>query len=108
MHIYEDSSMGKRRPTWDYQHYLRYLKEGRGQGTGADYKPWIYIHDFPSRGISARIPGRTTGRIHHASITCCPETRNTFSLSLTQIRKYWIYGNSSLSASLRQWSSPEG
>ena len=53
MHIYEDSSMGKRRPTWDYQHYLRYLKEGRGQGTGADYKPWIYIHDFPSRGISA-------------------------------------------------------
>ena len=86
--------MGKRRPAWDYQHYLRYLKEGRGQGTGADYKPWIYIHDFPSRGISARIPGRTTGRIHH--------------LSLTRIRKYWISGNSSLSASLRQWSSPEG
>ena len=57
--------MGKRRPAWDYQHYLRYLKEGRGQGTGADYKPWIYIHDFPSRGISARVPGRTTGRIHH-------------------------------------------
>ncbi len=57
--------MGKRRPAWDYQHYLRYLKEGRGQGNGADYKPWIYIHDFPSRGVSARIPGRTTGRIHH-------------------------------------------
>lgn len=57
--------MGKRRPAWDYQHYLRYLKEGRGQGTGANYKPWILIHDFPSRGISARIPGRTTGRIHH-------------------------------------------
>ncbi|MBO6268195.1 MAG: Tn7 transposase TnsA N-terminal domain-containing protein [Clostridium sp.] len=57
--------MGKRRPAWDYQHYLRYLKEGRGQGTGCDYKPWIYIHDFPSRGVSARIPGRTTGRIHH-------------------------------------------
>lgn len=57
--------MGKRRPVWDYQHYLRYLKEGRGQGTGGDYKPWIQIHDFPSRGVSARIPGRTTGRIHH-------------------------------------------
>jgi hypothetical protein len=57
--------MGKRRPAWDYQHYLRYLKEARGQGTGADYKPWIYIHDFPSRGVSARIPGGTTGRIHH-------------------------------------------
>ena len=49
--------MGKRRPAWDYQHYFRYLKEGRGQGTGVDYKPWIYIHDFPSRGVSARIPG---------------------------------------------------
>ena len=57
--------MGKRRPSWDYQHYIRYLKEGRGQGTGADYRPWICIHDFPSRGVSARVPGRTTGRIHH-------------------------------------------
>lgn len=57
--------MGKRRPAWDYQHYLRYLKEGRGQGKGDRYKPWILIHDFPSRGISARVPGRTTGRIHH-------------------------------------------
>ena len=57
--------MGKKRPAWDYQHYLRYLKEGRGQGSGSSYKPWIYIHDFPSRGVSARIMGRTTGRIHH-------------------------------------------
>lgn len=57
--------MGKKRPKWDYQHYLRYLKEGRGQGSGENYKPWIYIHDFPSRGISARVPGMTTGRIHH-------------------------------------------
>ena len=59
------SSLGKKRPAWDYQHYLRYLKEGRGQGTGDNYKPWILIHDFPSRGVSARVPGRTTGRIHH-------------------------------------------
>ena len=57
--------MGKKRPAWDYQHYLRYLKEGRGQGVGENYKPWIFIHDFPSRGISARIPGRKTGRVHH-------------------------------------------
>ena len=57
--------MGKRRPGWDYHHYLRYLKEGRGQGEGSDYKPWIYIHDFPSCGMSVRVPGKTTGRIHH-------------------------------------------
>ena len=36
-----------------------------GQGTGADYIPWIKIHDFPSSGVCARIRGRTTGRIHH-------------------------------------------
>lgn len=57
--------MGKRRAKWDYKHYIQYLKEGRGQGTGAAYKPFITIHDFPSRGVSARIPGQTTGRIHH-------------------------------------------
>ena len=96
--------MGKRRPAWDYQHYLRYLKEGRGQGTGADYKPWIYIHDFPSRGISARIPGRTTGGIHHL----LSRNEEYFFYILDADPGCWISGNSFLSASLRQWSSPEG
>ncbi len=57
--------MGKRRPRWDYKHYLQALHEGCGQGTGADYKPQITIHDLPSQGISARVFGHTTGRIHH-------------------------------------------
>lgn len=56
--------MGKRRPRWDEAHYHQYLKEGRGQGTGADYRPWVNIHGFPSHGVSARVLGRTTGRIH--------------------------------------------
>lgn len=57
--------MGKNRRRWSEKQYLRYIKEGRGQGTGADYIPWIKIHDFPSNGVCSRILGRTTGRIHH-------------------------------------------
>ena len=57
--------MGKRRRKWDEQRYLLDLKSGISQGTGADYIPGISVHDFPSRGIVARISGRKTGRIHH-------------------------------------------
>lgn len=41
------------------------IKEGRGQGRLADYKPWINIQDVPSKGISPRIKGWKTGREHH-------------------------------------------
>lgn len=61
----EETPMGKNRATWNYKRYLKLLKEGRGQGTGKDYKPWIEIHDFASRGLSWRARGLTTGRIHH-------------------------------------------
>ncbi|MBR3430853.1 MAG: TnsA endonuclease N-terminal domain-containing protein [Clostridia bacterium] len=57
--------MGKRRARWDEKRYIRDLKNGVSQGTGADYIPGISIHDFPSKGISSRIYGHTTGRIHH-------------------------------------------
>ena len=57
--------MGKKRRRWSEKQYQRYIKEGRGQGIGAEYIPWIKIHDFPSSGVCSRIRGRTTGRIHH-------------------------------------------
>ena len=57
--------MGKNRRKWGEKQYQRYIKEGRGQGTGADYIPWIKIHDFSSNGVCSRIRGRTTGRVHH-------------------------------------------
>ena len=57
--------MGKKRRRWSEKQYQKYIKEGRGQGTGYDYIPWIKIHDFPSQGVCSRILGRTTGRIHH-------------------------------------------
>ena len=40
-------------------------REGRGRGVGADYRPWIVIHDFSSRGRVHRRLGRVTGRVVH-------------------------------------------
>ena len=57
--------MGKHRSRWDMEHYLRDLKNGVSQGKGSDYTPGITIHDFPSKGISSRIPGHTSNRISH-------------------------------------------
>lgn len=39
-------------------------KEGRGQGEGIGYKPWILVQDFSSRGQANRDLGITTGRQH--------------------------------------------
>ncbi|MDQ0160734.1 TnsA endonuclease N-terminal domain-containing protein [Alkalibacillus salilacus] len=45
----------------------RFIKEGRGQGTGSDYMPWtkMYTHEFSSKGRATRILGVKTNRIHH-------------------------------------------
>lgn len=43
------------------------LKDGRGQGYGKDYKPYIQASDnkAPSEGYLIREVGWRTGRIHH-------------------------------------------
>lgn len=41
------------------------FKEGRGQGHGPDYKPFIYTRDVSSLGRSHRLPGSKTRRLHH-------------------------------------------
>lgn len=40
-------------------------KEGRGQGDGKTYKPWLTIQDVPSQGQVNRVLGWKTKRIHH-------------------------------------------
>lgn len=40
------------------------IKEGRGQGRGKDYLPWLRIQDIPSEGRATRSVGWTTGRRH--------------------------------------------
>jgi hypothetical protein len=49
----------------DENKIARFYKEGRGQGHGAEYLPWLTISDVPSHGRSHRVKGRKTGRIHH-------------------------------------------
>lgn len=58
-------SMAKRNHSWNENKYNQFIKEGRGQGAGKEYKPWLTIQDFPSMGRVSRILGLKSGRIHH-------------------------------------------
>lgn len=49
----------------DQDSVARFEARGRGKGTGADYLPWLRIQDVPSKGLSTRVVGWKTGRIHH-------------------------------------------
>lgn len=57
--------MAKRRRKLDETIIEKRIKEGRGQGSGANYKPWLTIQDVPSLGLATRILGWKTGRVHH-------------------------------------------
>lgn len=43
----------------------KWLKQGRGTGTGKDYQPWLTVRDLPSAGRSHRVWGFQTQRTHH-------------------------------------------
>ena len=49
--------VSKRNTNWNEDKLNRWIKEGRGQGEGKDYKPWITVTDFPSQGRCARVKG---------------------------------------------------
>ena len=57
--------MAKHQRMWNHTVYNKYLREGRGQGAGISYSPWIRVQDFPSLGMVSRVSGTTTGRVHH-------------------------------------------
>lgn len=57
--------MSRRKYVIDEKRAAKFVKEGRGQGEGAEYKPWLTIQDVPSYGRSHRLLGISTGRIHH-------------------------------------------
>lgn len=40
-------------------------RKQRGTGTGADYDPALHVMDVPSRGLSHRVLGWHTNRVHH-------------------------------------------
>lgn len=53
--------MSKRKRTSKME---KWIKEGRGSGIGADYKPWLQIQDVSSLGRSTRLKGIKTKRQH--------------------------------------------
>lgn len=57
--------LAKRNLNWNQDKYNRFIKEGRGEGSGKNYKPWLTIQDFPSLGRVSRVLGWKTDRIHH-------------------------------------------
>ncbi|MHB1419807.1 MAG: TnsA endonuclease N-terminal domain-containing protein [Bacillota bacterium] len=57
--------MSKRKRTTTSATIERKAKEGRGQGHGSGYLPWLTIRDVPSQGLSTREQGWKTGRVHH-------------------------------------------
>lgn len=58
------NKMAKRKTQLTEKKIAEMEKEGRGQGTGEHYKPWINIQDFPSNGLATRGKGWKTNRIH--------------------------------------------
>ena len=48
-----------------FKSMLRRLKQGRGQGSGKDYLPWLTVQDGPSLGFLVRSRGWKTARVHH-------------------------------------------
>lgn len=57
--------MAKRNRAISSAKYKKWIKEGRGQGVGVYYKPWLTIHDVSSTGRSHRINGFKINREHH-------------------------------------------
>lgn len=57
--------MARSRYKWTEAKIRKWVKQGRGQGAGADYLPWLCVSDVPSRGFSHRVWGELTHRIHH-------------------------------------------
>jgi hypothetical protein len=43
----------------------RWIRAGFGQGVGAAYKPFKFVRDIASGGLSSTVKSPVTGRIHH-------------------------------------------
>lgn len=54
-----------RQHKWTEKKIAEWQAQGCGSGSGSDYKPWLEVTDFSSRGRSRRVHGLKTGRVHH-------------------------------------------
>jgi len=56
--------MAKGRELKSYGDFQRAIRQGFGQGSGTDYKPWLRVNDVKSKGLSTKIKGITSHRTH--------------------------------------------
>lgn len=56
--------MAKRQRALTDRKIARRIKQGRGNGQGKSYQPWLTIQDVASRGQASRVLGAKTGRRH--------------------------------------------
>ncbi len=54
-----------RKGNFDENTIARFVENGRGQGHGSTYQPWLTVNDASSSGLTSRPTGATTGRTHH-------------------------------------------
>lgn len=57
--------MAKRNRRIDQEKIDLWLQEGRGQGQGVTYKPWLTIQDVASMGLATRVMRCKIRRIYH-------------------------------------------
>lgn len=57
--------MAKKRYTRNESDIQKLLSQGRGQGVGGKYSPYLFVRDVPSRGRSHRIYSKLNGRVLH-------------------------------------------
>ena len=57
--------MARKRYGFSEARIQRFIREGRGQGTGKNYKPWLTVSDVPSLGRVHRVYCTKTDREHH-------------------------------------------
>jgi hypothetical protein len=57
--------MPRRSPyLWTAKKVLTRLRKGYGRGVGANYRPWLSVHDFSSSGRTHRTAGIKIDRVH--------------------------------------------
>ena len=57
--------MARRKYAMTENKVQRFYKERRGKGEGVNYKPWLTVFDFPSKGKIHRFYGLTVPREYH-------------------------------------------
>ena len=58
-------AVASKRKVFTRSTFAKWIKEGRGNGEYADYKPWLTVRDLPSLGRVHRVFGHKSRRTQH-------------------------------------------